>query len=321
MLVLSPPITDLVEIHDPQAGLLPLRGREDKLAHVHDRLDALAHGQGSVVLVEGASVLGKSRLLGEALLRARQQGVGTLSATGDALSQTVPLGMLLEALSGGTRALRDLEVLQELAVEPDQRFWLLQELRARLLQAAASEPLLIALDELHWADPLTLMALRALAPRLAAHPICWLLARRSGAGDAELHRTINRLRDAGASTIRLERISAAAGRSGSGRMRPRPRRLGVERDRPHERDRAGGLDALSPAEWAVVELVATGAPNRAVAEQLFLSPHTVSSHLRSAFAKLGIRSRVELMRLVVEERTRGTRPGTDGSEDRRFSRG
>jgi hypothetical protein len=103
MPVLASPLTDAVRIHQPQVGLLPLRGREDELAHVDHRLGALAHGQGSVVLVEGAPGSGKSRLLGEALLRARRQGVRTLPATGDALSQAVSLGMLLEALSRGTR--------------------------------------------------------------------------------------------------------------------------------------------------------------------------------------------------------------------------
>jgi predicted ATPase len=204
MPVLSSPLTDAVRIHQPQVGLLPLRGREDELAHVDDRFGALAQGQGRVVLVEGASGRGKSRLLGEALLRARRKGVRTLSATGDPLSQTVSLGMLLEALSRGTQRLLDFDVLQRLAAEPDQRFWLLEELRARLLEAAAGAPLVIALDDVHWADPVTLTALRALAPQLAAQPIGWLLARRSGAGEAELRRTINRLREAGASTIRLE---------------------------------------------------------------------------------------------------------------------
>jgi predicted ATPase len=212
MPVLASPLTDAVRIHQPQVGLLPLRGREDELAHVDHRLGALAHGQGSVVLVEGAPGSGKSRLLGEALLRARRQGVRTLPATGDALSQAVSLGMLLEALSRGTRRLVDLDVLQRLAIEPGQRFRLLDELQARLLEAAAGGPLVIALDEVHCADPVTLIALRALPPQLAAHPICWLLARRSGAGGAGLHRTINRLRDAGASTIRLEPLLTMAAR-------------------------------------------------------------------------------------------------------------
>jgi len=45
--------------------------------------------------------------------------------------------------------------------------------------------------------------------------------------------------------------------------------------------------------------VAAGQTNHQIATQLYLSPHTVSSHLRHVFAKLEIRSRVELVRLFV----------------------
>ena len=55
---------------------------------------------------------------------------------------------------------------------------------------------------------------------------------------------------------------------------------------------------LTESEFAVVSLVAQGATNREVADRLFLSPYTVNSHLRHVFAKLGIRSRVELARLA-----------------------
>ncbi|WP_449066000.1 helix-turn-helix domain-containing protein [Planomonospora algeriensis] len=45
-------------------------------------------------------------------------------------------------------------------------------------------------------------------------------------------------------------------------------------------------------------MVADGATNREVAAQLFLSPRTVEHHLRNIFTRLGIRSRVELVRLL-----------------------
>ncbi len=60
---------------------------------------------------------------------------------------------------------------------------------------------------------------------------------------------------------------------------------------------------LTEAELRVVRLVATGATNRQAAQELFLSPHTVSSHVRHAFEKLGIRSRVELARLYARRET------------------
>lgn len=60
-----------------------------------------------------------------------------------------------------------------------------------------------------------------------------------------------------------------------------------------------GWAALTPAELDVIRVVVAGRTNRQAAAQLFLSPHTVSSHLRHAYAKLGINSRVELVRAAV----------------------
>ncbi|MBS1843158.1 MAG: AAA family ATPase [Actinobacteria bacterium] len=53
-------------------------------------------------------------------------------------------------------------------------------------------------------------------------------------------------------------------------------------------------DPLTSRERDVCELVAAGRTNREVAAALFLSPRTVEHHLRSAYRKLGVRSRTEL---------------------------
>jgi DNA-binding CsgD family transcriptional regulator len=53
---------------------------------------------------------------------------------------------------------------------------------------------------------------------------------------------------------------------------------------------------LTDAELKIVNLIAEGATNREVAEELYLSPHTVKAHVRNAFAKLGINSRSQLPR-------------------------
>ena len=55
---------------------------------------------------------------------------------------------------------------------------------------------------------------------------------------------------------------------------------------------------MTDSELAVARLVAQGLTNRDVAERLYVSPHTVNSHLRQIFAKLQINSRVALTRLA-----------------------
>jgi DNA-binding CsgD family transcriptional regulator len=59
-----------------------------------------------------------------------------------------------------------------------------------------------------------------------------------------------------------------------------------------------GWAGLTASEISVAQLVAEGLTNREVAERLFVSPHTVNSHLRHVFTKLRINSRVELARLA-----------------------
>jgi DNA-binding CsgD family transcriptional regulator len=60
--------------------------------------------------------------------------------------------------------------------------------------------------------------------------------------------------------------------------------------------RAGGSGELTPTEARVAELAAGGLSNKEIAEALFVSVHTVESHLSHAYSKLGVRSRSQLGR-------------------------
>jgi DNA-binding CsgD family transcriptional regulator len=83
------------------------------------------------------------------------------------------------------------------------------------------------------------------------------------------------------------------------RVRLRLRALGVRWRLAAVAQPRPGWSGLTQSELEVVHLVAQGLTNRQTAERLFLSPHTVSNHLRHAFTKLGITSRVELARLAA----------------------
>jgi DNA-binding CsgD family transcriptional regulator len=83
-----------------------------------------------------------------------------------------------------------------------------------------------------------------------------------------------------------------------GRTRGRLRSLGVRRRVGSLRRPERGWASLTDSEIAVAQLVAEGLTNRDVAERLFISPHTVSGHLRNIFMKLNVKSRVELARVV-----------------------
>jgi DNA-binding CsgD family transcriptional regulator len=62
-----------------------------------------------------------------------------------------------------------------------------------------------------------------------------------------------------------------------------------------------GWDSLTETERSVTALVSQGLTNKEAADRLFLSRHTVGFHLRSIYRKLGIRSRVDLTRSVLEQ--------------------
>ena len=76
------------------------------------------------------------------------------------------------------------------------------------------------------------------------------------------------------------------------------RRLGTERRIVTHPRAKTGWDSLTDSELTVINLIAQGATNRSVAQQLHLSPHTVKTHLHNAFAKLGITSRAQLTQLI-----------------------
>jgi PAS domain S-box-containing protein len=57
-----------------------------------------------------------------------------------------------------------------------------------------------------------------------------------------------------------------------------------------------GWASVTAGELRVVRLVAQGLTNREVAARLYLSQHTVDSHLKSVYTKLGVSSRVQLTR-------------------------
>lgn len=61
-----------------------------------------------------------------------------------------------------------------------------------------------------------------------------------------------------------------------------------------------GLDELSPREVQVLEALLAHRRPPQIAEDLGISPHTVRNHLKSIYAKCGVRSQAELLQLIVE---------------------
>jgi DNA-binding CsgD family transcriptional regulator len=97
----------------------------------------------------------------------------------------------------------------------------------------------------------------------------------------------------------LERYEQAGADAWAGRVRAQLRALGVRPGpRGPRRRPAGGWQSLTKTERAVSLLVAEGLTNGTVARRLYISPHTVNTHLRHVFAKLGVSNRVALAAVV-----------------------
>jgi DNA-binding CsgD family transcriptional regulator/tetratricopeptide (TPR) repeat protein len=108
-------------------------------------------------------------------------------------------------------------------------------------------------------------------------------------------------RDDGATLLAeaLSRYESAGADAWAGRVRAELRTLGHHPSPHGSRLRpSSGWDSLTDTELAVSSLVAEGLTNGAVARRLYISPHTVNTHLRHVFAKLGVSNRVELARVV-----------------------
>jgi DNA-binding CsgD family transcriptional regulator len=76
---------------------------------------------------------------------------------------------------------------------------------------------------------------------------------------------------------------------------------------PSLRQPTFGWDSLTEAELSVTDLVAEGLTNRQIANKLWRSPYTIDAHLRHIFHKLGINSRVELVRIATSQVLAGPR--------------
>jgi DNA-binding CsgD family transcriptional regulator len=100
-------------------------------------------------------------------------------------------------------------------------------------------------------------------------------------------------------TEALQRYEQAGADAWARRVRVRLRALGVRPGARGSRRRpAHGWESLTATERAVSRLVAEGLTNGAVAKRLYISPHTVNTHLRHVFAKLDVSNRVALAAVV-----------------------
>ncbi|MBC3842475.1 ATP-binding protein [Streptacidiphilus sp. 4-A2] len=160
--------------------MAPLVGRERELARIRkalDNTDNAMGGAGECLIIEGAPGIGKSRLLAAATAYATELGMATAVGQATELDHVAPLSTLLSPLTNGSPPVID--KFDQLGDPAASQFWLIDQLGERLERHVARRPLLIAIDNVQWADELSALALRLLVPSLASSPSCgfWLSQR------------------------------------------------------------------------------------------------------------------------------------------------
>jgi DNA-binding CsgD family transcriptional regulator/tetratricopeptide (TPR) repeat protein len=187
----------------PTVPAREFHGRDAELALVRGELERLSDGAEAVVVVEGAAGMGKSRLLAEVEAIARSLGIRVGRSAADPSETMVELAALLAALFDGAEPLLDPGALSTLHAQPEQRFWLLRDLQQLLERAALESPLLISIDDAHWADAGTVAAIRTLPMRLMGLPIVWVIALRPPREATPLVHALEHAKQEGARLIEL----------------------------------------------------------------------------------------------------------------------
>lgn len=162
-----------------------LRGREAELERLRALVEAVRGGEGgAVALLLGEPGIGKTALLQEAVSLARTDGFLVSHGRAEELHELAPLASLASGLLHGDPPLLAATDFADLAGHHDQRIWLVERLAQLIEERSAGTPVLIAVDDLHWADPLSRFALSVMPARLLSSPVLWLL---TGRKDPELH--------------------------------------------------------------------------------------------------------------------------------------
>jgi DNA-binding SARP family transcriptional activator len=158
-------------------GATSLVGRTEELAALIGQLDVARSGAASYVALVGEPGIGKSRLAAELARRARDQGWTVATGRCSPDEGAPPLWPWTAALSelGGT--LTD-ETATE-AADPGARFRAWEKIARKVRDLAATDQVLLVLEDLHWADVSSLGALRVLVESMDRERLLVLTTRRS----------------------------------------------------------------------------------------------------------------------------------------------
>src|SRR5262247_344323 len=193
----------------------PMFGRQSELARLRHALDEALAGRGQLIAVLGEAGIGKSRLVNQVTIEAVKRGALALVSHGYQAEQTLAYGLWIDALRRGGVLDRD-DVFNGVAVawrielarlfpelaqhdappgsSPEDSTRLLEAVAHLLEGLANAQPLLLVLEDVHWADEASLRLTSVLSRRICTWPILIVLtAREEEVAEAPVLRDLLRL--------------------------------------------------------------------------------------------------------------------------------
>ncbi len=198
-------------------------GRAVELEVLRAVIEDAATGRARFVLLEGEAGIGKSRLIADALALAQGRGFRVLSGGCDEIERDRPLRALSEALEVERGAPDPPRAKLARLLEADEgppgrvvhdagiadQGWLIVEAVLDVLEEFASAvPIALAVEDLQWADPLTLRALHSITRHLTRLPLVLLATVRGGSHGPDVDRAIADLLARGAEHVLLGPLSS-----------------------------------------------------------------------------------------------------------------
>lgn len=242
-------------------------GREQQREELREWVRGGARGRGSRLIVEGEPGAGRTALVREALAEAAALGCRVRYGAADPFTAGLPLRAALDCLHpDGPERAAVVALLREAgeAAQPGGAWLAALDLLVSGVEGwCARGPLLLVLDDLHWADPASLLLWQRLARSVDRLPLLLAATRRPLPRRAEVERLCAGLgAGPGGRTVRLEPLTepetAEALRRTLG-AEPGPRLLRAAA-------RAGGNPRLLrelTAQWSGLVATTTGAPGGA----------------------------------------------------------
>ncbi|WP_410599332.1 BTAD domain-containing putative transcriptional regulator [Amycolatopsis sp. lyj-90] len=190
--VVPPPVAKAIE----RGGQGQLPGRARQVERLDGFVTDLLAGRGRPVWLEGEPGIGKSELLIAGLAGAAARGCQLAWTAADELQQRFPLQVIMECLGvhHGAADPAKAKLAGELHAEPAHGNWgptdpilsTVDKLLALVDETCAAGPLVLVIDDLHWADEASVLLWQRLAAATRQLPLLLVAATRTGHGRRDL---------------------------------------------------------------------------------------------------------------------------------------